>query len=85
MIALLNDTPTMSTIASSKHTATERGQWLQQQDYVGTAGHVAWERRQHQQIRRRVLAHPTLRSVPAVLRWLELEQQRVDGLQVIKA
>jgi hypothetical protein len=77
----------MSTITTSKQqqTATERGQWLPQQDYVGTAGHVAWERKQHQQIRRRVLAHPRLSQMPVVLSWLELEQQRVDGLQVIKA
>lgn len=87
MIFLLNDIRTMNTITTSKQqrSSTQRGQWLEQQDYMGTAAHVAWERRQHEQARRRVLAHPTLSQLQCVRAWLQLEQQRVDALAVSRA
>lgn len=87
MILPLDDIRTMSAITTSKQqrSTTERGQWLQQQDYMGTAAHVAWERRHHQQTKRRVLAHPTLSQLQCVQDWLQLEQWRVDALVVSRA
>ena len=65
----------------AKHAVVERQQYIEQESYRASPCHAIDARRQLKGVKRRVMAHPSLSQEPAVLRWLQAEEQRVAELE----
>lgn len=65
----------------AEHSVIERQQYIEQQAYQASAAYAMDARRQLKGVSRRLMRHPSLSKEPAVLRFLQAEEQRVAELE----